>query len=69
LAGAPGRRGQSIFLKKNQNDVVLVKKKKSQQVATEFLTGFCRVNPSGHDFSYFFINPARFQPRIGQVSG
>jgi hypothetical protein len=50
------------ILKKIQNGIVLLKKK-SQRVAT----GFCRVNPlgrSGHDFSYFFFNPARFQPRV-----
>ena len=33
-----------FFFKKNQNDVVLVKKKnKSQRVATGFLTRYCRV--------------------------
>jgi hypothetical protein len=45
-----------IFLK-NQNDVVLVKKKnKSQRVATEFLTRSCRVSwvMLGFDFLYFF---------------
>jgi hypothetical protein len=29
--------------------------------------GFCWVNPpgqSGHNFFYFFFNPARFQPRV-----
>jgi len=64
LTGSPG---QSLFFKKVQNKVVLVKK--NQRVATEFLTGFCRVNrvgwvTPGHDFSNFFINPARFQPRV-----
>jgi hypothetical protein len=23
----------------------------------------------GHNFSYFFINPTRFQPQVGRVSG
>jgi hypothetical protein len=64
LTGSPG---QSLFFKKIQNEVVLVKK--NQRVATEFLTGFCRVNrvgwvTPGHDFSNFFINPARFQSRV-----
>jgi len=49
------------ILKKIQNGVVLVKKK-SQRVATGFFRAG-RVTP-GHDFSYFFINPARFQPRV-----
>ena len=40
-----------IFFKKNQNDVVLIK----------------RVTP-GFSFSYFFFNPARFQPRIDPTS-
>jgi hypothetical protein len=62
----------SIFIfKKIQNGVVLVKKKKS----TGFLPGFagstCRVGrvTPGHDFFYFFINPVRFQFRIGWVPG
>jgi hypothetical protein len=43
----------------NQNDVVLVKRNKSQRVATRFLTKSCRVTP-GFFFSYFFFNPAQF---------
>jgi hypothetical protein len=43
----------------NQNDVVLVKRNKSQRVATRFLTKSCRVTP-GFFFPYFFFNPARF---------
>jgi hypothetical protein len=44
-----------IFLK-NQNDVVLVKKKKIQRVAIEFLTKSFRVSwvMLGFDFLYFF---------------
>ena len=38
-----GRPDQFWFFFKNQNSIVLVKtKNKSQRVATEFLTGFCR---------------------------
>jgi hypothetical protein len=55
LTGLPG----SIFFFLNQNDVVLVKRNKSQRVATRFLTKSCRVTP-GFFFSYFFFNPARF---------
>jgi hypothetical protein len=45
------------FFKKNQNDIVLVKK--NQRVATGFLTGSCRINrviPS------FFFSLCFFQP-------
>jgi hypothetical protein len=44
-----GSAGSIPILKKIQNGVVLVKKKKSQRVATRFLTGFCRVagQPAG----------------------
>jgi len=38
LAGSPGLTG-SILFKKNQNDVVLVKKNKSQRVCHRVLTG------------------------------
>jgi hypothetical protein len=76
----PGHRVDRVnfYFKKIQNDIVLVKKKTSQRVATGFLTGFCRVTGSacrvgrvtpGHDFSNFFINPVRFQLRIGRVPG
>jgi len=45
------------YLKKNQNDVILVKKKKQKSMGcNRFLIGFCRVirvTPS-HDFFYFF---------------
>jgi hypothetical protein len=62
-----GSAGSISILKKIQNGVVLIKiRNKNQRVAT----GFCRVNPPdrpGHDFSYFFINPARFQPQVGRV--
>jgi hypothetical protein len=52
----------SILSFLNQNDVILVKKHKSQRVATGFLTGSCRINPPGFFFLYFFFNSARFQP-------
>jgi hypothetical protein len=41
----PGSRvlTELIFFKKNQNDVVLVKKNKNQRVATGFLIGSCQV--------------------------
>ena len=69
-SGSPGfervTRVNPYFIKKNQNDVILVKKKKSQRVATGFFTRFCRVTP-GHDFSYFFFNPAWFQSRVSKL--
>jgi hypothetical protein len=80
LTGSPGfdRVAGSIpILKKIQNDVVLVKKTKVNRLQP----GFCRVIwvtgstrwvgqvTPGHDFSYFFINPARFQPRVSWVPG
>ena len=54
-----------------QNDVVLVKNIKSQQVTTGFLTGSLQVNKviPGHDFPNFFLNPARFQPQDSRVLG
>jgi hypothetical protein len=70
-----GSAGSIPILKKIQNDVVFVKKNKnknkSQRVATGFLTGFCRVSrvTPGHGLCNFFINPARFQPRVGRVPG
>ena len=64
VTGLP--RSISIFLK-NQNDVVLVKKK-----VNGFLTGFFgstrRVTP-GHEFSYFLFNSDQFQHRIDRVPG
>jgi hypothetical protein len=51
LIGLLGRSGQKKFFK-NQNDVVLVKKKnKSQRVATGFLTRYCRVAGSIYQVS------------------
>ena len=52
----------------NQNDVVLVKKKKKSTGCNRV---FDRVLPgqpgtSGFFFPYFFFIPARFQPRIGR---
>jgi hypothetical protein len=65
--------GSISILKKIQNGVVLVKKQKS----TGCNRVFDRVLPGrrvgwvtpGHDLSYFFINPARFQLRVGRVLG
>ena len=54
-----------LFLKSKRR--CFSKKKKSQQVATGFLTGFCRVNLSGQpsfSFPQFFLNSARFQLRV-----
>jgi hypothetical protein len=61
-----GRPGQFYFFLKNQNDIVLVKKIK----VNGFLTGSCRFNrvTPGFKFSYFFLNPAWFQPRIDPPS-
>jgi hypothetical protein len=77
LAGSPGLTGstRSILLKKNQNDVVLVKKK--TQKSTGLSLGLDRVLPGqpgrrvtpGFSFPRFFINPARFRPRVGRVPG
>jgi len=70
LAGSPGLTG-SILFKKNQNDVVLVKKK---QKSTGLSPGLDRVTGStrrvsrvtpGFSFPRFFINPARFRPQVG----
>jgi hypothetical protein len=49
----------------NPNDVILVKKK---QKSTGRNRIFDRVT-SGFSFPYFYFNPARFQPRVGQVPG
>jgi len=67
----PGHRVGPVnpYLKKIQNNIVLVKKQKS--------TGCNRVLQGhrvgrvtlGHDFSYFFINPARFQPQVDHRAG
>jgi len=59
--------GSIPILKKIQNGVVLVKKQKSTGRNRVLLGQPGRrvgwVTP-GHDFFYFFINPARFQPRV-----
>jgi hypothetical protein len=52
----------NFYLKKIQNGVVLEKKQKSTG-CNRVTRSTCRVTP-GHDFFYFFINPARFQPRV-----
>jgi hypothetical protein len=43
--------------------------KNYQRVATEFLTRLTRQVSWVFNYPYFFINPARFQPRVSQVSG
>jgi len=58
----------------NQNDFVLVKKKKSQRIATRFLTGFCRARSPGHTgffLSLFFLQPGPVPApdRPGQPAG
>jgi hypothetical protein len=69
-----GSAGSISIFKKIQNGVVLVKK--SQRIATGFLTGFCWVNrvtgstrrvswvTPGYGLYNFFINLTRFQPRV-----
>jgi len=47
--------GSSALIFLNQKDVVLVKKKKSQQVATGFLTG--SPGHTGFFFPLFFLQP------------
>jgi hypothetical protein len=57
LTGSSGRPGQLFFLKKNQNDIVLVKNK-TQRVATEFLTGLARSpGHTGFFLPIFFLQP------------
>ena len=62
-----------LFFKKNQNNVVLVKKlNKNQRVATRFLTGSCRVNwitESHRNFlPMFFLQPGPV-PAPGRPAG
>jgi len=57
--GCPGQ----IFFKKKSKRRCFSKKNKSQQGATSFLTGSCRVT-SGFSLSCFFFNSTRFQLRI-----
>jgi hypothetical protein len=72
----PGRQvGRvNLYFKKIQNGVFLVKKKQKKTKVNGLQPGFWpgfagstrwvgQVTP-GHDFSYFFINLARFQPRV-----
>jgi hypothetical protein len=61
LTESLGCPGQFFFLKKSKRRCFSIKK--SQQGATSFLTGSCRVT-SGFSFPCFFFNPARFQLRI-----
>ena len=71
LTGSLGRPGQIFFI--NQNNIVLVKKTKTKVNGLQpsfwlGLAGSTRRTAPGFFFSYFFINPARFQPRISRVS-
>ena len=79
LAGSPGLTGSagSILKKKNQNDVVLVKKKQKSTGLSPRLDRVSRVNGStrrvtpSFSFFLFFVNPARFRSRVdppGRVS-
>jgi hypothetical protein len=72
----PGRRvGQvNLYFKKNSKRRYFSKKNKTKKTKVNGLQpGFAgstrRVDwvKPGHDFSYFFFNPARFQPRVGRV--
>jgi len=68
-SGHPVARVNPYFLK-NQNDVILVKKKKQKSTGCNWvfdrvLLGH-RVTLS-HDFSYFFCNPAWFQPQVSWI--
>ena len=64
-------RVNSFFL--NQNDVVLVKKKKTKVNGLQSGQSGCRVNPYGQPghtgffIPLFFFNPAQFQPRINPL--
>jgi len=79
LAGSPGLPGRVNSFKKKSKRRRFSKKKnkknKSQRVCHRVLTGSAgstrrvsRVTP-GFSFPLFFINPARFRPRVGQVPG
>jgi hypothetical protein len=57
--------GSIFILKKFKNGVVLVKKKKVNELQPGFWPGF--TGSAGSWFFYFFINPIRFQPRNGRV--
>jgi hypothetical protein len=55
---------ESILKKKNQNDIVLVKKNKSQRVCHRVLTGSCRVSrvdPAGQPGHTGFFFPSFFR--------
>jgi hypothetical protein len=71
LTGSPGFDRASRVnsdLKKNQNDIVLLKKTKVNGLQPSFLSVLAGLAElPGHpafDFLYFFSNPARFQSRI-----
>jgi hypothetical protein len=59
----------SILFLKNQNDVVLVKKTKVNRLPPGLAGSTYRVNwvTSSFFFSYFFFNPARFQPQVSRL--
>jgi hypothetical protein len=61
LTRSPDRSGE--LFKKNQNDVVLVKKIKKSTSCNQVLPGR-RVNPPGFSFLHFFFNLTGFQLRI-----
>jgi hypothetical protein len=74
LTGSPDWPGSSFF--SNQNDIVLVKKKKKVNgFATGSWSGFTgstrRVSQVAPDFFFpcFFFNPAQLQLRVSQVPG
>jgi len=54
----------NFYFKKIQNGVVLVKKVNGLQPGFDRVTGLARWVTPSHDLCYFFINPARFQPRV-----
>jgi len=63
-----GLSGSILVFLKNQNEVILIKKTKVNGLQPSFwpgLAGSCR-SPGhlGFWFFLFFLNPARFQPRI-----
>jgi hypothetical protein len=70
----PGRPGQFLKKKKLKRRRFSKKKQKKTKV-NGFVTGSCRVTGStrrvtpGFSFPCFFVNPARFRPRVGRVPG
>jgi hypothetical protein len=54
------------FKKKLKRHCFSKKKTKINGLQPDFVGSTRRVTP-GHDFFYFFFNPAWFQPRVGRV--